>query len=249
MDRLENEICYRSASEVAKQPSMANCVLDLLWPNGAKNFNTVVWFHGGGLTCGDKEILEGLKNSGLAVLGVRYRLSPSVSCEDCLDDAAAAIAWAFNNIERYGGSKDRIFISGHSAGGYITAMVGLDKSWLAKYGVDADKIAGIAPLSGHAITHFTVRELRGIPATRPIIDTMAPLYHVRPEAPPVLLVTGDRELEMLGRYEENAYFMRMLKLCGHKDVTLYEIQAHGHGEMLQPALLPLKLFIARIRPA
>ena len=60
----------------------------------------------------------------------------------------------------------------------------------------------------------------------------------RHDAPPILLVTGDREKEMLGPYEENAYCMRMLKLVGHKDVTLYELQGYGHN-MVEPALKPM----------
>lgn len=83
-------------------------------------------------------------------------------------------------------------------------MIGLDKSWLGKYDIDANKIAGLISLSGHAITHFTVREERGIPGTQPVVDSLAPLFHVRADAPPLLLITGDREMEMLGRYEENA---------------------------------------------
>lgn len=42
--------------------------------------------------------------------------------------------------------------------------------------------------------------------------------------------------------------MRMLKINGHKDVTLYEMQGYGHG-MVEPAIPPLLDFIARIRPA
>jgi hypothetical protein len=59
------------------------------------------------------------------------------------------------------------------------------------------------------------RAERGIEGTRPVVDDLAPLYHVRKDAPPLLLITGDRELEMLGRYEENAYLMRMMKVVGH----------------------------------
>ena len=117
-------------------------------------------------------------------------------------------------------------------------MVGMDKRWLAAHKIDADRIAGLIPLSGHTITHMTVREERGIPDTQPLIDEYAPLYHVRSNGPPTLLVTGDREMEMLGRYEENAYFMRMLKVNGHQDVTLYEIQGYGHG-MVEPAVKPM----------
>ncbi|HBK72350.1 MAG TPA: lipase, partial [Flavobacteriaceae bacterium] len=64
-------------------------------------------------------------------------------------------------------------------------------------------------------------------------------YHVRANAPPLLLITGDRELEMLGRYEENAYLMRMMKVVGHKETELYELEGYGHG-MTEPAF-PLLL--------
>jgi hypothetical protein len=89
----------------------------------------------------------------------------------------------------------------------------------------ADAIAGLAPLSGHTITHFTIRSERGISPLTPVVDELAPLYHVRSDAPPVLLVTGDRELEMFGRYEENAYLARMFKLAGHTDTTFMKSSA------------------------
>ena len=166
---------------------------------GKTGFATVVWFHGGGLTGGNRSVPQQLKEQGLAVAAVGYRLHPQAKCPDYIEDAAAGVAWVFKHIEQYGGDPKRIFVSGHSAGGYLTAMVGLDKRWLARYGIDADRIAGLIPLSGQAITHFTVRSERGIPKTQPIIDELAPLYHVRPDAPPLVLILGDRELEMLGR--------------------------------------------------
>lgn len=45
-----------------------------------------------------------------------------------VEDAAAAVAWVFNNIENYGGNTSLIFVAGYSAGGYLTDMVGLDKN-------------------------------------------------------------------------------------------------------------------------
>ena len=85
------------------------------------------------------------------------------------------------------------------------------------------------------ITHFVIRKERGIPDTQPVIDQYAPLFHVRADAPPLYLITGDRELEMLGRYEENAYMCRMMKLAGHKHTTLYELDGFDHGGMAEPA--------------
>ena len=115
-------------------------------------------------------------------------------------------------------------------------MVGLDKTYLAKHGVDANQIAGLHPLSGHTITHFTPRQERGIAKEKPLIDEYAPLYHVRPDAPPIVLTTGDRDLELLGRYEENAYFWRMMKVAGHKASEIHEFKGRNHGTMVELAL-------------
>ncbi|MGK4568845.1 alpha/beta hydrolase [Flavobacterium sp. 3HN19-14] len=210
------------------------CVLDLYYPKNQKNFATVVWFHGGGLTEGQKEIPEALTKKGIAVIGVNYRLSPKVKSPAFIEDAAAAVAWTFKNIKDFGGSPELIFVSGHSAGGYLVAMIGLDKKWLRADEIDANQIAGIIPLSCQAITHFTIRKERGIADTQPVVDDLAPLSHVRADAPPLLLITGDREMEMLGRYEENAYLMRMMKVVGHKRTKLYEMQGYGHN-MTAPA--------------
>lgn len=237
--RLETDISYVPEEQAdGTDYQLERCELDVYYPENTKGFATVVWFHGGGLKSGNRSIPSGLTDQGIAVVPVNYRLYPKIKCPVYLQDAAAAVAWTFRNIEQYGGDPAKIFVSGHSAGGYLTSMLGMDKRWLAVCDIDADKIAGLIPLSGHTITHMTVREERGIPQKQPIVDDFAPLYHSRPDAPPILLITGDREMEMLGRYEENAYFMRMLKVNGHQDVTLYEIQGYGHG-MVEPAVKPM----------
>jgi len=211
------------------------CVLDVYYPENQENFPTVVWFHGGGLTGGNKQIPEALKEQGMAVVAVNYRLYPKIKAPVYIEDAAAAVAWVIKHIEDYGGDPDLVFVSGHSAGGYLASMIGLDKRWLEVHDIDANQLAGLIPFSGHAITHFTVRTERGIKGTQPVVDDLAPLYHIRKDAPPLLLITGDRELEMLGRYEENAYLMRMMKVVGHPDTHLLELDGYGHN-MVAPAL-------------
>lgn len=225
---------YNAAANKSDSYINERCVLDIYYPKNTKNFATIVWFHGGGLTGGSKEIPEALKNKGFAIIGVNYRLSPKAKAAKAIDDAAAAVAWTFNNIASYGGDTSLIFVSGHSAGGYLASMIGLNKEYLKKEGIDANKIAGLIPFSGQCITHFEIRRENGIPETTPTIDAYAPLFFVRADAPPLLLITGDRELEMLGRYEENAYMARMMKLVGHKQTKLYELDGYGHG-MTEPA--------------
>lgn len=230
---------YKEAINKSDSYIKERCTLDVYYPKNSSGFATVIWLHGGGLTSGNKELPEALKNQGIAVISVNYRLGPKVISPKYIEDAAAAVAWVFKNIPSFGGDESLIFVSGHSAGGYLASMVGLDKKWLNTQGIDANKIAGLIPFSGQAITHFLVRKERSIPDTQPVIDELAPLFHVRADAPPLLLITGDRELEMLGRYEENAYLMRMMKIAGHKNTKLYELEGFGHN-MTEPAF-PLLL--------
>lgn len=218
----------RSADDYAREM----CRLDLYRPEGsAKGFPTVVYYHGGGLTAGERSVPTKLTNRGWAVVGVGYRLHPKVKHPVYIEDAAAALAWTFKNIESYGGDPRKIFVTGISAGGYLTAMVGLDKTYLAKHGIDADRIAGLIPVTGQMITHQTVRKEQGIEPSkfRPTIDKYAPLYHVRKDAPPTLCITGGWEVDMLMRAEENLYFVSMMKLVGHKSIRQVVIEGADHG--------------------
>lgn len=243
---FKSNLLYRSMEEASADTYIdERCRLDIYSPVNVKNFTTVVWFHGGGLTGGEKFIPEIWKNKGIAVVAVNYRLNPKVKSPAYIDDAAAAVTWVFNNIEKFGGDSQKIVVSGHSAGGYLTSMIGLDKKWLTKYGIDADKIAMLIPFSGQAITHMTIRKERGIPDKQPVVDEFAPLFHVRPDAPPLILITGDRELEMLGRYEENAYLMRMMKIAGHTKTKLYELDGFDHGGMASPGY---EILLKEIKP-
>lgn len=219
------------------------CKLDVYHPVGLKDFPTVVWFHGGGLKAGEKTIPAALREKGIAVVTVNYRLSPRAKSPAYIEDAAAAVAWTIKNIPKYGGAPNRIFVAGHSAGGYLTSMIGLDKRWLKPHGLDPDAIAGLVPFSGQAITHFTIRAERGIPEKQPVIDDLAPLFHVRADTPPILIISGDRNLELVGRYEETAYFWRMLRETGNKKCEILELQGYGHGDMADPAFPLLLRFI------
>lgn len=222
------------------------CKLDVYYPTDKKDVPVVVWFHGGGLEGGEKYIDTELMNAGYTVVSVNYRLLPKASIDEVIDDAAAAVAWTFKNITKYNGSVKKIFLTGHSAGGYLIDMIGLNKKYLEKYGVNADDVAALVPFSGQVITHYNIRKLQNIPPLQATIDQYAPLTFIRKDAPPIVIISADRELELYGRYEEQAYFGRMLKLVGHKDVTLYEMQGYNHGDMPHPAYHILKETIKRI---
>jgi acetyl esterase/lipase len=221
------------------------CKLDLYYPVNKTGFTTVVWFHGGGLEGGSKHIPEELKEKGIAVVAVNYRLSPRATNPAYTEDAAASVSWVFKHIQSYGGNPGDIYVSGHSAGGYLALMVGLDKSYLQKHGVDAGKIKGLIPISGQTNTHYTIRKERGLPMDIPVIDAYAPLNRVRENLPPILLITGDRALEMTARYEENAHLEALLKSLGNQEVELYELEGFNHGNVVSPACLLMLEWIGK----
>jgi acetyl esterase/lipase len=228
---FEQNIPYQKGDEYI----LERCVLDVYSPESKEDLPVLIYFHGGGLKRGNKYIPEYLKEKGIIVVAVNYRFFPEVSVKEIIGDAAISVKWVYDHITKYGGNPNKIFLSGHSAGGYIISMLGLDASYLMSVGLDPNKIAGLIPLSGHTITHMTAREEMGIGPLQPIIDQMAPLFHVKENTPPYIMITGDRELELLGRYEENAYMHRMMKLSSNKKTELYELQGYGHM-MVYPAL-------------
>ncbi len=232
--RTLSDIPY-SLEDVSSDPYRSSrCKLDIYYPEGKDDFATLIWFHGGGLEGGNKEFPKHLLEQGFAIVAVNYRLSPKVKNPTYTLDAAEATAWVFRNIERYGGDEDKIFISGHSAGGYLALMLTLDKSYLAAYDIDANRFAASFPVSGQTLTHYTIRKERGIDVTLPISDEYAPANCARGDAAPLYLITGDSSLEFMARYEENALLAAVLRDKGQK-VWLYQLEGFNHNTVLAPA--------------
>ena len=136
------------------------------------------------------------------------------------------------------------YIAGHSAGGYLCLMLNLDKRYLGKWGIDANRLAGAFPISGQTTTHYTIRKERGLPSDVPVIDEYAPSNQVRKDASPMMLITGDKDLEMLARYEENAHLYALLKALGQPSV-LFQLEGFDHNTVLSPACLLINRYLKK----
>ena len=220
------------------------CKLDLYLPQGEKGFASVVWFYGGGLEGGDKgnkvnvAIATNLAKHGIGCAVVNYRLAPKATYPAYLDDAAAGVAWVLGNIAERGGDPKRVFVSGHSAGAYLTAAIGYNPKFLAKYRVSTAQLAGLIPISPQVFTHFQIRKERGVPnpRTTPLIDEDAPAYHARADAPPTLILIGDDDWP--ARLEECQYFVKLLKVLKHPDAELRVISGRNHNSIADKASEP-----------
>jgi acetyl esterase/lipase len=239
-------IPYYPAEKHIDDPAK-RCVVDLSLPSAQKGFPTLVWFHGGGLTSGTRDYPQ-FAGTGVALVAAGYRLSPQVPCPVFIEDAAAVVAWTLKNIANYGGDPKKIFIGGHSAGGYLALMVGEDPQWLAAYGLSPHSLAGILPVSAQVTTHFHVKELRKIPGPSlvPVIDDFAPLRFAAKDLPPICLITGDRRIEFKCRVEENELFYATLRNLGHPNVEFHEIKDLDHSTVVKGAATIMPVFIERI---
>src|SRR6516165_9000188 len=126
--------------------------LDLYLPKGAKDYPTLFFIHGGGWTGGSRsgydKIGRTFARNGVAFVSTGYRLSPRVQHPAHIQDVAKGFAWTVANIKKYGGKADLIFVSGHSAGGHLAALLATDDDYLKAEKLSLKNIKGVIPVSG-----------------------------------------------------------------------------------------------------
>ena len=129
---VTTDIAYKSDASLSPYET-ERCHLDLYAPAGSRNLPCLVWFYGGGLPGGAKSepytqaICRALASDGILVACVDYRHSPRAKYPAYIEDAAAAVAWVKQHAAEHGGDPNRVFVGGHSAGGYLTAMLALSR--------------------------------------------------------------------------------------------------------------------------
>jgi len=172
--------------------------LDVCRPRDAAAAAVIIFFYGGAWQSGYKElyryVAKALARRGYVAVVPDYRIYPEVCYPDFLDDGALVVRWVKDNIARFGGDPDKLFLKGHSAGAHIAAMLSIDARWLGKVGLDPRRdIAGLIGIAGpYDLMPLRDDKLKMIfgGVNRP---ESQPIYHVAPGAPPALLMTGGRD--------------------------------------------------------
>ena len=198
-----------------------------------------IFFHGGGIEAGTKSEeaftnpLIPLQEKGVAVVSADYRLYPDAKFPEFVEDAAMAVKWVYENIRSYI-EPTGIFISGTSAGAYISELLAFDKKYLAKHGIDSDSVTGYIFDAGQPTTHFNVLRERGMNPDRIAVDESAPMYHITDGRvyPPMQIFVSDNDIP--GRYEQTLLLVHTLKHFGCKDddVEFYYMKGYSHCQYL-----------------
>ncbi|MBQ8320899.1 MAG: DUF4886 domain-containing protein [Clostridia bacterium] len=193
--------------------------LDIYLPN-TDNFDTFVYFHGGGFVNGDKcgefspTVAKYFTDNGFAYVSANYRMYPNAQYPDFIRDAALAVAYVKKNIESFGGNG-RVFVGGTSAGGYLSQMLCFDKKWLAFNNIKVSDIAGFVHDAGQPTTHFNVLRERGFDRRKLVVDEAAPLYYVgdAENYPPMLFILADNDMK--NRPEQTELLLSTMRHFGY----------------------------------
>jgi poly(3-hydroxybutyrate) depolymerase len=178
--------------------------LDLYLPKGAKNFPVMMFVHGGKWTSGNKELYaplgETFARQGIGTAIINYRLTDAkgtIKHPDHIHDVARAFAWVKANCGKYGGNKDKLFVSGHSAGGHLVALLGTDEKYLKEVGCASRDICGVIAISGV----YTVSPL--VPGLSEVFGSdeetckaASPMSHCKGHHPPFLIAYGNRDFPL-----------------------------------------------------
>ena len=124
--------------------------LDIFGKKTLKNASVHIFIHGGYWRALDKSDHSQLANpfveNNILYFSINHDLCPAVTLSEIIQQVNSAIIWIYNNCKNYGGDKNKITISGHSAGAHLCAMI-LENNW-KNYYLPPDIIKGAALISG-----------------------------------------------------------------------------------------------------
>ena len=201
-----------SAAASAETRARLDCVLDVRYGPGEKETLDIfpaansgsgpgapvqLFIHGGYWRAMDKSdysfIADVFQPAGATTVVINYDLCPTVTLDTIVEQSNRSIAWTCRNIAEYGGDPDRLYVSGNSAGGHLTAMA-LAHDWEAE-GLPADIIKGAAPITGvmdcEPVLDITVNE--EVRLETEAARRLSPLRHPPRRAIPLLIAVGGAE--------------------------------------------------------
>ncbi|MGH7321717.1 MAG: alpha/beta hydrolase [Candidatus Rokuibacteriota bacterium] len=182
--------------DIAYGPSLAE-TLDVFPAPGGARAPVQVFVHGGYWWSLDKAdfsyVARAFRPAGAATVVINYALVPTVDMDELVRQCRAAIVWIYRNAPSFGGDSERLFVSGHSAGGHLVAML-MATDWTA-FGVPPDVIKAGCGISGlydlEPIRLCYLNETLGLSPEQ--ARRNSPVHLSPPRAAPFLLPLGGLE--------------------------------------------------------
>ncbi|GEO35886.1 arylformamidase [Skermanella aerolata] len=211
-----------------------------IFPAAAPNAPVHVFIHGGYWRAFSAEDFSFIAGSGLAgdvtTVVVNYELCPKVRIAEIVRQVRAAVAWVWHNAAAFGADRDRIAVSGHSAGGHLVGRL-IATPWQRDYGLPPDFLKGACAISGL----FDLEPLRwswlqpSVQFTAEDVLTESPIRHLPADPLPVLAAVGGLESAEFHRQTES--YAEALRQAGGSAQTL-DIAGRNHFTVLDDLAAP-----------
>jgi acetyl esterase/lipase len=167
--------------------------------------NVFLFVHGGNWNSGHKGLYNFFGNrmsrKEVVVVIIDYPLTPEANYNDMATAVAKAVIWVKKNIEGYGGNPDKIFVSGHSAGGHLASLVSLRNEYF-------DTLGTTNPITGTILIDAAGLDMHGYltqkkpPEKHSYLKTFtrnpeewkaaSPLCHLHEGMPSMLIFLGEK---------------------------------------------------------
>ena len=198
-EQLSDELVRRLPGEldVAYGEAGPRQTLDIFTPE-TSGAPVLVFIHGGYWFFNSKDPrrfpAKEFVPRGIAWVPINYRLVPTVTMTEVVADVRNAVKWLFEHAADYGCDPERIYVSGNSAGGHLTAEL-ISDDWPDQYGLPADVVKGACAISGL----FDLEPLLECePNEKLQLDLEAarrysPIYHLSGQPTPAIIACGGNE--------------------------------------------------------
>lgn len=167
--------------------------------------DVIVFIHGGNWNSGRKSqyniIGKNWAKKGIVYVIIDYPLSPAANYNDMAIASAKSIKWVKDSISKYGGNPERIFVSGHSAGGHLAALIAIDDHYFRDLGIK-NPLAGTILIDAGGLdmygyltdekfskTHTYYKTFSDNPETW---KDASPLSHLHKNMPPMVIYRGGK---------------------------------------------------------
>lgn len=196
--KKHSDIAYLEPDPTCEKPT-----LNIFTPRNSRPGNPVLLFvHGGNWSSGDKKTYSLLGRNfakkGITTVIVGYTLSPYANYDEMAIEVGKAVEWTHKNIAAYKGDPNQIFLSGHSSGGHLAALVGTNPRYLK----DKSMVKGIILNDAFCLDMKSYLEVCPPTDEKYYLTTWgkdpkawkngSPIYHLDKTDPPFMVYLGEK---------------------------------------------------------
>jgi len=209
--------------------------LDVFYGNSKEPTPILVFFHGGYWRKRSSKhssfIADCFTKKGITVICVNFSLCPHITIDEMVRQIRSSIIWIYKNSIKFNGDPSKIFLSGHSCGGHLSAMAALTE-WKEIYGIEENLIKGIIPIGGvfdlYPLQYTFIQS--ALQLNQQTIFRCSPIHHIKPSLTKSLVIFGSNESSEFIR--QSTEFFDLWGKAGNRSEILIIPECH-HFDLME----------------